>query len=128
MILLSIKFSGVNRILIWSILYNFFDVICLSSFVSFTFSFPSIYRYISFKSPGFFCGAVICCIWSHSFLRLCHDFILRSRITIFRATVFLISFFSLFVFNAGMSFPTFSLKRCYFFVERFGYFVSHSKR
>ena len=26
-----------------------------------------------------FCGAVACCIWSRSFLRLCHDFILCSR-------------------------------------------------
>ena len=37
-----------------------------------------------------FCGAVVCCIWSRSFLRLCRDFILCSRIT-FWATVFLVS-------------------------------------
>ena len=37
--------------MIWSILYNFFDIVFLSSFVSFTFFFPFIYCYISFKSP-----------------------------------------------------------------------------
>ena len=37
--------------MIWSILYNFFDVIFLSNFISFTFFFPFIYRYISLKSP-----------------------------------------------------------------------------
>ena len=35
-----------------------------------------------------FCGAVVCCIWSSSFLQLCRDFILCSRITTFWATVF----------------------------------------
>ena len=38
-----------------------------------------------------FCGAVVCCIWSRSFLRLCRDFVLCSRITTFWATDFLIS-------------------------------------
>ena len=38
-----------------------------------------------------FCGAVVHCIWSCCFLRLCRDFILCSRITTFWATSFLIS-------------------------------------
>ena len=108
--------------MIWSILYNFFDVVFLSSFISFTFFFPFIYRYISLKSPVSFLWCSYMLYMVSFFFTAVSWFYFMFKNNNFLSYCFFdkfVIFFGGIIFDAGMIFATFSFKRYYFFVESF---------